>query len=359
MEDLKFICPNCRQSLEASSDMAGQLIDCPSCKRPLEVPFANTPATHSANRMPTPRPRTLPGTTASPKHAYSPPRPPMASGSQKSPSSIKHIMMWLTVGICILVIAILGFVYVQEKEVSGSVFIVTQGGENIKLGLVQLRVYNHADIEVLAKPILDKYKGVLADRYQALNAELEAGSRIENQRNENQRRVKENSARLVQWAEERRKTIDGSSTEDMNRLISELNQKQAELEPLAAMEKQLNEEYDAALKRTQHALEAVKSVKDECLYEIYEKLYMNLTAVTSVKSDADGKFRFKVSRHGDYVLAANATRRAGKDEEKYYWLLKLGEIQKSEELLVSNDNLLTGSSGTSVFNLNSILPEPE
>lgn len=31
MSDIKFKCPACSQSLEAPAEMAGQLIDCPTC----------------------------------------------------------------------------------------------------------------------------------------------------------------------------------------------------------------------------------------------------------------------------------------------------------------------------------------
>jgi len=37
MPDIEFICPNCGQSLEASIDMHGQLIDCPMCGKAIEV----------------------------------------------------------------------------------------------------------------------------------------------------------------------------------------------------------------------------------------------------------------------------------------------------------------------------------
>lgn len=37
MPDIHFNCPQCRQSLEAPTDMVGQLIECPSCKQTIEV----------------------------------------------------------------------------------------------------------------------------------------------------------------------------------------------------------------------------------------------------------------------------------------------------------------------------------
>ncbi|MCX7006899.1 MAG: hypothetical protein NTY53_06570 [Kiritimatiellaeota bacterium] len=39
MADVKFLCSQCHQHLEAPSQMAGELIDCPACKTPIEVPF--------------------------------------------------------------------------------------------------------------------------------------------------------------------------------------------------------------------------------------------------------------------------------------------------------------------------------
>ncbi len=43
MSDIKFICPHCKQSLEAPPDMLGQLIDCPSCSQSIEVQMAKPP----------------------------------------------------------------------------------------------------------------------------------------------------------------------------------------------------------------------------------------------------------------------------------------------------------------------------
>ena len=38
MSDLKFTCPHCKQSLEAPEEMLGQVIDCPSCSKQIQVP---------------------------------------------------------------------------------------------------------------------------------------------------------------------------------------------------------------------------------------------------------------------------------------------------------------------------------
>jgi len=38
MPDIEFNCPNCNQTLEASEDMAGEVIECPACNEQIAVP---------------------------------------------------------------------------------------------------------------------------------------------------------------------------------------------------------------------------------------------------------------------------------------------------------------------------------
>jgi len=64
MADIAFVCPKCQQHLESSPDLAGQLLDCPGCGQPIEVPYPKKPTppvppTHRpspAPRAPTPPP---------------------------------------------------------------------------------------------------------------------------------------------------------------------------------------------------------------------------------------------------------------------------------------------------------------
>ncbi len=42
MTEISFICSFCRQRLAAPSDMEGQIIDCPSCGKAIEVPLSRT-----------------------------------------------------------------------------------------------------------------------------------------------------------------------------------------------------------------------------------------------------------------------------------------------------------------------------
>lgn len=68
MKDFKFFCPHCKQSLEASEELLGQIIDCPSCNKSLEIPLKD----EEHNQSPEP-------TT----HDMVPPPPPDNNTAQK------------------------------------------------------------------------------------------------------------------------------------------------------------------------------------------------------------------------------------------------------------------------------------
>jgi DNA-directed RNA polymerase subunit RPC12/RpoP len=46
--DVMFICPNCKQQLEADSNMAGNTIACPACQAPIIIPALDPANTRSA-----------------------------------------------------------------------------------------------------------------------------------------------------------------------------------------------------------------------------------------------------------------------------------------------------------------------
>jgi len=42
MDNLSFHCSKCGESLECDTDMAGQIVECPSCKGSIRIPYAST-----------------------------------------------------------------------------------------------------------------------------------------------------------------------------------------------------------------------------------------------------------------------------------------------------------------------------
>ena len=67
----------------------------------------------------------------------------------------------------------------------------------------------------------------------------------------------------------------------------------------------------------------------------------------TTKTDADGKFSFKVPG-GSYVLAAFSSRKVGKDTESYHWMLKV-TADADKKVMFANDNLCSNDSADSVI----------
>lgn len=51
MPDITFNCPGCKQSLEAPEDMAGDIIECPTCGQQITVPQPAQPKQEGTQRL--------------------------------------------------------------------------------------------------------------------------------------------------------------------------------------------------------------------------------------------------------------------------------------------------------------------
>lgn len=144
--DISFSCTKCGQHITIDEAGAGQLVDCPKCGIPVEVPYKSKPIV----KTPTPAPA-------------KPPEP--------QPKTFSPILVTAIIGLGVLCmgLAILVVVLMRSKSPSsavspqyessqttprpttvtkafdkvlpditleGEVFIVTKGGESVKLGLV-------------------------------------------------------------------------------------------------------------------------------------------------------------------------------------------------------------------------------
>lgn len=72
----------------------------------------------------------------------------------------------------------------------------------------------------------------------------------------------------------------------------------------------------------------------------------------ATKTDADGKFSFKVP-NGSYVLAAASSRKAGKETEFYHWMVKI-KVDADQKVMLANDNLSTSGSPDSMISTTEI-----
>lgn len=173
-----------------------------------------------------------------------------------------------------------------KQEISGQVFIVTQGMGNIKLALVEVGAIPQEEFDqyLKAKQVLKlEQQGRLAPKYVPAKKELgDAFSKLSSPF-----------------------TFEG---------------------PVFEM-------YSEVVKRT-------KDVIVE--YEAFDNSQYILGTLPPAKfiskSDADGKFALSLPK-GKYVVSAKSGRKIGDSSETYYWLVKIDESTPSN-LMLSNDNLL-------------------
>jgi hypothetical protein len=81
------------------------------------------------------------------------------------------------------------------------------------------------------------------------------------------------------------------------------------------------------------------------------------TPISSVKTDADGKFKLMVPRSDEFVLAASASRDVGSESESYLWIVVDSLRGKDRgQIFLSNDNLADGYPATSLVERLGIQP---
>lgn len=195
---------------------------------------------------------------------------------------------------------------------SGQVFVSSRGGENFKLGAVQvglfardamdtllLAIKKNADnkIEQLRKAVADAdaaRKQAEANKNAASDAVTQAIMTGRNYRTEGQAR----DSAIQAWV-------------DAERRDAELND-------------ELNSCYSGAF------------------YFVFFK-----SPIRTAETDADGRFMIPVPKTGAFVVAAEAKRSVGGDTEHYYWLQPIsleGQQQLTQNL---SNNTLTSTTGSS------------
>jgi hypothetical protein len=220
----------------------------------------------------------------------------------------------------------------REGQLTGEVFVVTKGGQNFRLALVEVRAIPEDVImpfietkkttakTELAKlrPILDQAQASLRDSEASL-----AGSRTvyggqllvrDDMPSLGDEAFKE---KLEEWSRLRALTF-----RTLRELSKEIQEKEQDLaqrtKDLTAISDKIN---------------CWKSA--ECYFEGLP------TTTTTAKTDADGKFTLSLDKKKRFVIAARATREIPSATEKYFWLIWVSLDGKStKRIMLSNDNLL-------------------
>jgi hypothetical protein len=74
------------------------------------------------------------------------------------------------------------------------------------------------------------------------------------------------------------------------------------------------------------------------------------SAISTSKTDADGKFTLVIPRDGRYGIVASASRKQDEEEETYFWFVWMTlDGQLSKRVMLSNDNLMGAGSPDSAL----------
>jgi len=208
----------------------------------------------------------------------------------------------------------------RAVSVSGQVFVVTQGGENVKLGLVSLHFIPEHEARKALPALIDaetrrwwSLSGTLAKTTIDLdlaNVDLLAATSAEQR-----------------YSEESASSSGHGPNPALESARKRVRSKQSDIDTYRSRENQLRTE----LEQVAAGMTFVRQVPD---------------GLKTAKSDADGRFTTKLPR-GTYLVAATADRLVGTHRELYAWSFWVKVTPKSsdDQLFLSNDNLF--SSGCS------------
>lgn len=218
----------------------------------------------------------------------------------------------------------------KEVELKGDVFIVTQGAENYKMGLVKVIAFPEETIKqyIESKKSDDESKALI--EYEKAQKELEA--------------VEKTALELETSYRNKLNSIKNSANA-YGRSISEIRQNLADIENWD--ESSLTDAKLRAVKakfKLNEASDRLKSVSSA------QRYFINLPdGLASSTSDADGEFILKLPKIGKYALAAQAERKVGDKTEKYYWLVLVNADKESKSIMLSNNNLTDSVSADSLI----------
>lgn len=195
---------------------------------------------------------------------------------------------------------------VRTSSLRGQIFIVTEGGDNFKLGDVHVGIYKAEDLQRIFAPLMDAHRQAIKDADDAVKAAEGKADKLRDA----------STAALNAWA--------GASYDDPNR-------------------DSLKQKSDLAESNSENASKEERDA--EAVYEQAESpsFYYNSlpTPIVETTTDADGMFTLEIPTTGTLIVAANASRRVGEKTEEYYWLRKIdiGGGGK-EQTMLSNDTQL-------------------
>jgi len=294
----------------------------------------------------------------------------------------------------VVISEIFGLVGCKPKEttvtVTGEVFIVTRGAENIKLGLVEVQLIPKQQVSAflkiktpmiqaeilscqkecvtkgeealkatrnlalfvadgpLTKPeyfsMKNEYDHLIQERFQlAHNLDLrvnQLGTEV-NAMNEEY-----NKGKLGEGLATYEKITSGKTNceeiqnEITNNMLS-ASELKMKLDKIEADANSAEGDLEQKNKEAQLRLDKAKTMLSE--YPTGESYFADFSPLIIQKelTDADGKFSLTYPRDSDLTFFAKADRMVGTQTEKYFWLINAPTNAESVQIFLSNNNLVT------------------
>lgn len=255
---------------------------------------------------------------------------------------------FLLVGLCLLFASC----EEQEYEVNGQVFIVTQGGQNIPLGLVSIGLMDYELIDVELKDrleVFDNQVAALEKSIDELNIEAENQLKdslwsnviLESKSKSVQSFIREGVEYALLDAKKRYNQFSNFiSLEESSR------DRQLELYGVESLSNrhQLNSLIEYDLQREK--INTLLSERDLIAQRLdeFQKGYSVLPPLEAkflrTKTNSQGNFKMKLKK-GKYFIFASASRSIGAEIEKYMWAEILEVNDEINDFFFSNDNLVS------------------
>jgi predicted metal-dependent hydrolase len=282
---------------------------------------------------------------------------------------------------CLLLAASLASVSCRrETEVRGSVFIVTRGADNQKLGLVVVSAIPADQIKRFVEEKKARVKAQLErlrKANEARGAEVAAAQRAYDEA----KKAVDDLTAQKEAVSSRQSELNASSQPNLDDLaeedlsdspalaaeVAKQRKVRLQIKALAQQAAKLSSQADAARTRLSSAERQLTSAKAEAAAETLKVLELvNEAALfegipegaAKAVTDADGKFALKLPGPGKYALAARAERRVYDKTERYFWVVWVDVGGKGpDQVMLTNQNMLGQEADESVFDLKELLPK--
>ena len=295
------------------------------------------------------------------------------NSEQESANSDLVLSCMKTILYAFVLLFFLSFIGCKPKEttLSGQAFIVTRGGENIKLGLVEVQLIERdavkeyiqkkqpaIDAEIasrqrdyeFARNLLiatnkvdvgdDPYLGLavieetnylailklIKIRQDELTEEQNAGQELR-RRADSSRESYESRIRMGLVTSHLQVLLDENALEQngyrQDHIASDIRKLSERIGPI-----------EASVVKAENQLNATPNA--EIYFENISQTFFGQKTVT----DADGKFSFSYPPDKKFTIFAHAERLVGDKPEKYYWLVNAPSGVEKAQLFLSNNNLV-------------------